>query len=67
MKSNVEAMDGDMTSVKLKMQSITEYTTVIDNSLSEKRTKVCLFLTNILFPDLCLSIYLSFRLTSLSE
>ena len=39
MKSNVEEMDGDMNSVKVKMQSITEYTTVIDDSLSEKRTK----------------------------
>lgn len=40
MKSNVEAMDNDMESVRVKMESITFKTTTIDQSLAEKRTKI---------------------------
>ena len=40
MKSNVEAMDEDMESVRVKMESITLKTTLIDQSLAEKRTKI---------------------------
>lgn len=40
MKTNVEAMDSDMESVRVKMQSICEKTTAIDQSLAGKRSQI---------------------------
>lgn len=40
MKTNVVAMDGDMDSVKVKMQSISKKSTELDASLAEKRSQV---------------------------
>jgi hypothetical protein len=40
MKTNVEAMDEDMESVRVKMGTITLKTTFIDQSLAEKRSKI---------------------------
>jgi vacuolar protein sorting-associated protein 51 len=40
MKTNVEAMDSDMESVRVKMQSICEKTKTIDQSLAGKRAQI---------------------------
>lgn len=40
MKTNVVAMDGDMESVKIKMESISTKSTQLDASLAEKRSQV---------------------------
>lgn len=40
MKTNVEAMDDDMESVRVKMESITSKTTTIDQSLRAKRENI---------------------------
>jgi hypothetical protein len=40
MKTNVEAMDEDMESVRIKMGTITLKTTFLDQSLAEKRSKI---------------------------
>ena len=40
MKTNVEAMDSDMDSVKVKMESIAKKTSLIDQSLAPKRAQI---------------------------
>ena len=58
MKTNVEAMDDDMESVRIKMGTITLKTTFLDQSLAEKRSKIdkLVRIKRLLNRSVCLSI-----------